>query len=266
MRKLRLYNSCRERADLQHTVQVMADLGLTYVQTKNIDGTYQYQIEPDISFLFNFKGILFGWFAYKCNTHTQSLLDSYALNGNKTLVFVRPVCTNCSKSTVQRINIFEYADHSARSGARSYATSYTDSGTTKSTAIQETVRTETTKSFTKTNNQNRKSGPQNKGLGMWICVFPSHLHSRSERFGRDKFYSERIRGVNTAQFYESDNSALSLVAIVRNLCVCVLEIQLKTKNTSCQLISSIRGLLHKNYGCDTHIMGLLKISIKWLQN
>lgn len=46
----------RERADLQHTVQVMADLGLTYVQTKNIDGTYQYHIEPDISFLFNFKG------------------------------------------------------------------------------------------------------------------------------------------------------------------------------------------------------------------
>lgn len=49
----------RERADLQHTVQVMADLGLTYVQTKNADGTYQYQVEPDISYLFNFKGTLF---------------------------------------------------------------------------------------------------------------------------------------------------------------------------------------------------------------
>lgn len=48
----------RERSDLQHTVQVMADLGLTYVQTKNADGTYQYQVEPDISYLFNFKGIL----------------------------------------------------------------------------------------------------------------------------------------------------------------------------------------------------------------
>lgn len=35
----------------------MVDLGLTYSQTKNPDGTYQYQIEPDINLLCNFKGI-----------------------------------------------------------------------------------------------------------------------------------------------------------------------------------------------------------------
>lgn len=49
--------SHRERADLAHTVDVMVDLGLTYSQTKNPDGTYQYQIEPDINHLCNFKGI-----------------------------------------------------------------------------------------------------------------------------------------------------------------------------------------------------------------
>ncbi|XP_031619161.1 chromosome transmission fidelity protein 18 homolog [Contarinia nasturtii] len=45
----------KERADLAHTVDVMVDLGLTYAQTKNPDGTYQYQLEPDINFLCNFK-------------------------------------------------------------------------------------------------------------------------------------------------------------------------------------------------------------------
>lgn len=47
--------SNREKNDLQHTVEVMVDLGLTYSQTKNVDGTYQYQIEPDINCLCNFK-------------------------------------------------------------------------------------------------------------------------------------------------------------------------------------------------------------------
>lgn len=48
----------RERADLAHTVDVMVDLGLTYSQTKNPDGTYQYRIEPDINFLCNFNGVM----------------------------------------------------------------------------------------------------------------------------------------------------------------------------------------------------------------
>lgn len=47
----------RERADLAHTVDVMVDLGLTYSQSKNPDGTYQYQVEPDINVLCNFKGM-----------------------------------------------------------------------------------------------------------------------------------------------------------------------------------------------------------------
>lgn len=34
----------------------MADLGLSYSQLKSIDGTYQYQLEPDINQLCNFKG------------------------------------------------------------------------------------------------------------------------------------------------------------------------------------------------------------------
>lgn len=47
---------CRERSDLRHTVEVMADLGLSYSQLKSLDGTYQYQLEPDINQLCNFKG------------------------------------------------------------------------------------------------------------------------------------------------------------------------------------------------------------------
>lgn len=56
----------RERADLAHTVEVMVDLGLTYSQTKNPDGTYQYRIEPDINFLCNFNGMHFNEFKIKC--------------------------------------------------------------------------------------------------------------------------------------------------------------------------------------------------------
>lgn len=47
----------KERCDLHHTVEVMADLGLSYVQLKNVDGTYSYQLEPDIHELCNLKGM-----------------------------------------------------------------------------------------------------------------------------------------------------------------------------------------------------------------
>lgn len=47
----------RERSDLHHTVEVMADLGLTYLQLKNSDGTYHYQLDPDLNELCNFKAI-----------------------------------------------------------------------------------------------------------------------------------------------------------------------------------------------------------------
>lgn len=46
--------SPRERDDLRHTVEVMVDLGLIYVQTKSADGTYQYQLEPNIQLLGTF--------------------------------------------------------------------------------------------------------------------------------------------------------------------------------------------------------------------
>lgn len=49
-----MYN--RERADLRHAVEVMADLGLVYIQIKSTDGTYQYQMEPDIDVLGRFNG------------------------------------------------------------------------------------------------------------------------------------------------------------------------------------------------------------------
>lgn len=46
----------RERADLRHSVEVMADLGLVYVQSKAADGTYQYRMEPDIDIICHFDG------------------------------------------------------------------------------------------------------------------------------------------------------------------------------------------------------------------
>lgn len=51
--------SQKEKADLNHTVDIMADLNLKYVQLKASDGTYQYQIEPDVENLSHFTGILF---------------------------------------------------------------------------------------------------------------------------------------------------------------------------------------------------------------
>lgn len=46
----------RERSDLKHTVEIMADLGMVYLQTKSSDGTYQYQLEPDIDTLGKYEG------------------------------------------------------------------------------------------------------------------------------------------------------------------------------------------------------------------
>lgn len=49
----------RERYDLTHTVEAMADLGLVFTQTKVADGTYQYQLEPDLDALCQFPGKIF---------------------------------------------------------------------------------------------------------------------------------------------------------------------------------------------------------------
>nr|XP_036214632.1 chromosome transmission fidelity protein 18 homolog [Bactrocera oleae]XP_036214633.1 chromosome transmission fidelity protein 18 homolog [Bactrocera oleae] len=48
--------SQRERDDLYHTVTVMADLGLTYTQVKAAEGSYVYQMEPDLDALAQFPG------------------------------------------------------------------------------------------------------------------------------------------------------------------------------------------------------------------
>jgi chromosome transmission fidelity protein 18 len=41
----------RERNDLQHTVEIIADLGLTMTQLQAADGTYTYRVDPDIDYL-----------------------------------------------------------------------------------------------------------------------------------------------------------------------------------------------------------------------
>lgn len=46
----------RERDDLNHTVTVMADLGLTYTQIKAAEGSYVFQMEPDLDALAQFPG------------------------------------------------------------------------------------------------------------------------------------------------------------------------------------------------------------------
>lgn len=48
--------SQRERNDLYHTVTVMVDLGLTYTQVKAAEGSYVYQMEPDLDALAQFPG------------------------------------------------------------------------------------------------------------------------------------------------------------------------------------------------------------------
>ncbi|XP_067626216.1 chromosome transmission fidelity protein 18 homolog [Eurosta solidaginis] len=48
--------SQRERDDLFHTVAVMADLGLTYTQVKSVEGSYVFQMEPDLDALCQFPG------------------------------------------------------------------------------------------------------------------------------------------------------------------------------------------------------------------
>ncbi|XP_065090752.1 chromosome transmission fidelity protein 18 homolog [Ochlerotatus camptorhynchus] len=47
----------KEKSDLTHTVEVMADFGLNYIQLKSTEGTYQYQLDPDIEQLGNFPGV-----------------------------------------------------------------------------------------------------------------------------------------------------------------------------------------------------------------
>lgn len=46
----------REKNELQHTVEIIADFGLTFLQLQTGDGTYTYRLEPDIDF-FTFTGI-----------------------------------------------------------------------------------------------------------------------------------------------------------------------------------------------------------------
>ncbi|XP_049534330.1 chromosome transmission fidelity protein 18 homolog [Anopheles darlingi] len=44
----------KEKSDLTHTVEVMADFGLNYIQLKTPEGTYQYQLNPDLEQLSSF--------------------------------------------------------------------------------------------------------------------------------------------------------------------------------------------------------------------
>lgn len=40
-----------EKMDMKHTVEVIVDLGLSFVQLQSADGTYLYKVDPDIEFL-----------------------------------------------------------------------------------------------------------------------------------------------------------------------------------------------------------------------
>lgn len=44
----------KEKTDVHDTVEIMADLGLSFIQLKTSDGTYQYQLEPDLESLTKF--------------------------------------------------------------------------------------------------------------------------------------------------------------------------------------------------------------------
>uniref|UniRef100_A0A182QTV9 AAA+ ATPase domain-containing protein n=1 Tax=Anopheles farauti TaxID=69004 RepID=A0A182QTV9_9DIPT len=48
--------SQKEKSDLTHTVEVMADFGLNYIQLKTPEGTYQYQLNPDLDQVCCFSG------------------------------------------------------------------------------------------------------------------------------------------------------------------------------------------------------------------
>ncbi|XP_030556914.1 chromosome transmission fidelity protein 18 homolog [Drosophila novamexicana] len=48
--------SQKEQYDLRHTIQVMVDLGLTFVQVKSAEGHYVFQTEPDLDTLCAFPG------------------------------------------------------------------------------------------------------------------------------------------------------------------------------------------------------------------
>ncbi|GAB0095372.1 chromosome transmission fidelity protein 18 homolog [Sergentomyia squamirostris] len=46
----------KEKSDLQHAIEVMADLGVKFMQVKGADGAFKYQMEPDIELLTIFRG------------------------------------------------------------------------------------------------------------------------------------------------------------------------------------------------------------------
>ncbi|XP_017047709.1 chromosome transmission fidelity protein 18 homolog [Drosophila ficusphila] len=48
--------SLKEQQDLRHTIEVMVDLGLTFVQVKSQEGHYVFQTEPDLDALSAFPG------------------------------------------------------------------------------------------------------------------------------------------------------------------------------------------------------------------
>ncbi|KAH8240882.1 hypothetical protein KR026_006667 [Drosophila bipectinata] len=48
--------SVKEQHDLRHTIEVMVDLGLTFVQVKSLEGHYVFQTEPDLDALSVFPG------------------------------------------------------------------------------------------------------------------------------------------------------------------------------------------------------------------
>lgn len=50
--------SAEEKTNLNHSVRIMTDLNIKYIQLRAADGTYYYKVEPDIDYISNFAGCI----------------------------------------------------------------------------------------------------------------------------------------------------------------------------------------------------------------
>lgn len=54
----------KEKTDVRDTVEIMADLGLSFIQLKTSEGSYQYQLEPDVESLTKFYDVAMHGLSY----------------------------------------------------------------------------------------------------------------------------------------------------------------------------------------------------------
>lgn len=74
----------KEKLEMKHTVDIIADLGLTFNQLQSADGTYMYKIEPDIEYLSgSFSGELFLFI--RCAIQKFELFSRFTIPTNELL-------------------------------------------------------------------------------------------------------------------------------------------------------------------------------------